>query len=97
MAKHAFTKQELLDRDLPGWCRGGKVLADTIVDKSRWSIVREIIFRFDDQPEGEAYRAYYSVGATENQDERPWEYDKTIDADVVRQVERMVKVWEPIE
>ncbi len=94
--KRTFTKQELNDLDLPGCCVGGKIIEDIIVDKSRWSIHHRLIFRLNDQVEGEAYQVFYSVGATESQDERPWEYEKSVDAAVVRQVERVVKAWEPV-
>lgn len=40
-------------------------------------------------------RTTYSRGATESQDERPWEYEKTVKATLVREVEKTVKVWEP--
>ena len=97
MAIRMFARQDLLDRGLPGWCRDGKIIADTIIDKSRWSVHHEIVWRLDEQPEGEAYRAYYNIGATEMQDQRPWEDEDTVEAAVVRQIERVVKVWEPVE
>lgn len=50
------------------------VVRDIIVDNSRWSLQHELIFKFD----GKLYRAYYSVGATEMQDERPWEYEDEV-------------------
>lgn len=44
-------------------------ILDRIVDHSRWSVLREMIFKFGDK----VYIAEYSIGATELQDERPWE------------------------
>lgn len=44
-----------------------------IIDTSRWSIINEIVF--EDLSDGKFYSTTYSVGATECQDESPWEYD----------------------
>lgn len=64
----------------------------TLVDSDRWTLQYEIIF----EHEGKFYRTYYRVGATEYQDEQPWEYENEVDCDEVRQVERLVKVWEVV-
>lgn len=50
------------------------VVRDTIVGNSRWAIQYELIFKYDDK----LYRAYYSVGATECQDETPWQDEDEI-------------------
>lgn len=42
---------------------------DEIVDTSRWSIRHELIFR----REGKLYSVWYQVGATEQQDESPFD------------------------
>jgi len=39
------------------------------------------------------YQAFYQVGATESQDERPWEYDDLVEITEVEQKEVMVKKW----
>jgi hypothetical protein len=71
---------------------GGHVVKDRILDNDRWSIRHEIIFQQDD--DDKFYRAYYSVGATENQDEGPWEYETSeIECTEVHQVEKLVKKW----
>jgi len=79
-----FMKNEL---DLP-W----SAVEDKVVDNSRWSVQHEIIFEYD----GKFYITSYSVGATEMQDESPWEYDKTVDCwEVVKKpvtVEQWVEV-----
>lgn len=62
------------------------------IDSSRWSLHYEFIFKH----EGKFYRAYYSVGATEYQDETPWQYDKEVECEEVVQTEKMVKVWVPV-
>jgi hypothetical protein len=92
-----FTKAEMDEREMPWSCDGGTIISDKVIGTSRWAISHEIVFRLDDQPEGEAYVAGYRLAATEQQDERPWENESTITATVVRQVERLVKVWEPVE
>jgi hypothetical protein len=49
-----------------------KIISDEIIENSRWSILRLLtVQRISD---GAFFRASYSVGATEQQDERPWEY-----------------------
>ena len=65
-----------------------------IVDSSRWSIIYEGIFEYC--PTGKFYSMSWSVGATEQQDERPFEYYDPEPVEV-HQVEKMVKVWESIE
>lgn len=82
-----FKKQELLDNELP-W----EALEDRIIGNSRWSIAHEIIFKLNDK----FYRTTYSVGATEQQEERPWEYQDEVECQEVQQVDKVVKVWEPI-
>lgn len=50
-------------------------ILDEIVGNSRWSIQHKIIF----EHQGKFYRAYYSIGATEMQDESPWEYEDEVE------------------
>ncbi len=78
---------ELKELDFP-WC--GDVIENNIVDTSRWSIHHEIIFKWKD---GKHYRAYYSVGATEMQEEAPWEYDDEVHCTEVELKEVTVKTW----
>jgi len=66
---------------------------DKIVDNSRWSIYHEIIFEY----EGKFYKTHYSVGATECQDESPWEYEDEVDCTEVVQKEVTVTAWAPVE
>jgi hypothetical protein len=72
---------------------GVEALEDTIIESSRWSILHELVFRVKDK----FYRTTYNVGATEYQDERPWEHDTDVDCEEVHQVEKLVKVWEPVQ
>lgn len=48
-----------------------KIIYDKITDTDRWSTHHEIVFEID----GKYYKSHYSRGATEMQDERPYEYD----------------------
>lgn len=47
----------------------GTTVEDKIVDTTRWSVLHRRIFRHD----GKFYCTRYSVGATEQQDEQPYE------------------------
>lgn len=47
-----------------------EIIQDEITDNSRWSIQHSLVFRFEDK----FYETWYQVGATEYQDESPWEY-----------------------
>lgn len=88
MAKIKIPKEILLDMEIL-W---GNSIEDTIIDNSRWSIHHKVIFEY----EGKTYQAFYSVGATESQDESPWEYVKEVECTEVHQVEKLVKVWEAV-
>ena len=67
-------------------------VVDTITDTSRWSVHHEIIFKDN----GKFYKTHYSHGATEYQDESPWEYEEEVECKEVQQVEKLVKVWEEV-
>ena len=64
-----FKKDYLLD---VLWGDQGIILEDKIIEHSRWSVVHSLVFKTDDE-EGKYYSSIYSVGATESQDESPWE------------------------
>lgn len=59
----------MLWEDMP---EGVEVIYDKIIDNRRWSIDHEIVIKKD----GKFYMDTYSVGATESQDESPWEYSE---------------------
>jgi hypothetical protein len=59
-----FTKEFLQDD-------GGETVYDKMIGRRRWSIDWERVFKH----EGRFYRTLYSVGSTESQDERPYEYE----------------------
>lgn len=49
-----------------------KVISDEIIEHSRWSVLHWVVLqRISD---GRFFADSYGVGATESQDERPWEY-----------------------
>ncbi|MCM3387228.1 hypothetical protein M3649_03665 [Ureibacillus chungkukjangi] len=64
-------------------------ILDEIEETSRWSVHHRIVFAHD----GKFYEAYYSEGATEMQDERPWEYDEEVECDEVELKEIKVRKW----
>ena len=47
----------------------GEVVEDKIIETSRWSVLHDMVFKY----EGKFYIAPYSVGATEQQDEASFE------------------------
>lgn len=69
------------------------VRSDEIVDKRRWALTHELIFQHEDK----LYRTHYSVGATENQDEGPWEYVKTVECTEVEEYDKIVKAYRAVE
>ncbi len=83
-----FSSKLLSELDLPD-----AAIEDKIIGKRRWSLTREIVFEF----EGNYYQTTYSEGSTELQDEGPWECQKEVECYPVKQVEKVVKVWERIE
>lgn len=93
-----FNTAELLDMDMPWEApEGGKIISDKIVGQRRWSTDHELIVRFPDQPEDQAWSFGYSVGSTEGQDEGPWEYEKETTATLMQLKEVTVKKWVPAE
>src|SRR5574344_1181952 len=81
-----YLKNEL---DLPY----GNTIMDKIIDTARCSVIHEIVF----EDKGKFYQTTYSEGATECQDEKPWEYDDEIECTEVELKEVKVKKWMPIE
>ena len=88
--KIKIPKRELMDEE----CRfiTVKIIDDKMVEQRRWSIVHKIIFEYNEK----FYEAYYDEGATEMQDEDPWEYEDFVEATEVHEVEKTIKVWEAI-
>lgn len=64
-----------------------KLILDRYIESTRWSKVNELIFEF----EGKLYSTTYSYGATEQQDEMPFQYaDDTIECFEVEPVEKII-------
>jgi hypothetical protein len=63
-----FSKDFLLDEVL---ITNDKIVFRKILGKRRWSIDVYIVFKHEDK----FYQSTYSYGATESQDESPYEYD----------------------
>lgn len=69
---------------------------DTITDTGRWSIHHLLTFK--EKESGKYYQVAYSRGATESQDERPFEDDDDeIECQEVRKVQKLVDVWEEVD
>lgn len=70
-----------------------KTVEERITGHSRWSIHYETVFMHD----GRFYKTTYSRGATESQDERPYEYEPDeIECPEVKAVEKVITVWEGV-
>ena len=79
----------IIDGDLDDWA----TIETKIVDHSRWSVISEGIF--EHIPSGKFYSLSWSVGATESQDESPFEYEDPTPIEV-KAIQRLVNVWEPV-
>ena len=72
----------------------GETIKDEIIDNNRWSIIHERIFKW----EGKFYKTTYSVGATEIQDECPYEHDEAlIECPEVEPVPEVIIVYKEIK
>ena len=90
MIKKVFSKDYLMNElGLPY----GNTIVNKIISTTRWSVVHEIVF----EDNGKFYQTAYFEGATELQDERPWEYEDEVECIEVELCEVKVKQWMPIE
>lgn len=70
------------------------VRSGEIIDKKRWSLLRELIFREKNMEEGFAWRTYYETPATESCDiEAFWSDQK--ECTLVELEEVTIKKWTP--
>lgn len=78
------------------WCESEdwQEIESKVVGNSRWSIHHEGIFEYI--PTNKYYKFKWSTGATEYQDEKPFQYQKEVTPVEVRKVAKMVEVWEEI-
>lgn len=92
MARIKVFNKEYLTKEL-GLPYDCKLIEDDIIDTTRWSIIHEIVF----EDKGKFYMTTYSEGATEYQDERPWEYEDEVKCTEVELKEVKVKKWIPVD
>lgn len=85
-------KDEMLDI-LEDNVSGCSLIEDKIIGKNRWTIVYRIIFLYKN---GKYYSTTYRVGATEYQDESPWEYENEVECIEVKPIEKTITVYENI-
>lgn len=91
-----FKKEDLYnlvtdDDDVEGMTLVGE---PEIIDTSRWSVIYRAIFFHD----GKYYETNYSCGATEMQDESPYEYEPDeIECSEVVQVTKTITVYEKVK
>jgi hypothetical protein len=91
LASKWFAKSDLLDL-LDGDSSKFKLEGDSLMDNSRWSLVYNLIFTELDTDE--TYQTTYRTGATEWQDECPFEYDEdTIECEEMKRETRTFEVW----
>lgn len=50
-------------------------VSEDLIDTTRWSVITTLIFKHIENGKETFYKVDYSVGATESQDERPFEYE----------------------
>jgi hypothetical protein len=86
--------QDLLGEDIEEFeGQNIEIVSDKIVDNTRWSIVSHLLFKHGDK----FYFTSYSRGATENQDERPFEYaNAEIECPEMEQYEVVVKKYRKV-
>ena len=87
-----FTKEHLQEIL---WEGRGKIIEDVVTDSGRWSIYHRFTFADDAAYPGKIFRTSYSIGATEQQMEQPWEYEDEIECQEVVPVEKTITVYEP--
>ena len=93
MASKMFPKK-MMQEILWGEVEESTIERDTIVGHDRWSVQHELIFQY----KGQLYSCGYSKGATEMQDEAPFEYDNDmIECIMVKPVQKMVTEYESTE
>lgn len=67
-------------------------IKEDIIDTSRWCIIYDIVVKR--VSDGKFFKSSYRVGATESQDERPYEYDSEAIFTEVVPVEKTIIAYE---
>jgi len=90
-----FKKEDLRKVAFGGTVDGMKLVhGPELIDTSRWRHHHEAVFSFD----GHLYSVYYTTGATECQDEAPFEYEPNeIECQEVVPEERTITVYVPVK
>ncbi len=88
-----FTKSQARD-SIWGDLEGFDVVLDTLVDTTRWSEIHDVVIKRTS--DGKFFTDSYSVGATEMQDESPWEYSEPNFVECVP-VEKTVIIYEKVK
>ena len=90
MPKRKFEAQFLLDEVLDN---DDVVVEDKITNTTRWSVIHKLVFKH----ENKFYQTSYSVGATEQQDETPWQDVDDVICVEVEPVEKIIVVYEKVK
>ena len=73
---------------------GFKIVEDKLSGTSRWSVIYRLVFGF----EGKFYSTSYRYGATEMQEENPFDYDEEeIECEEVVPVEETITVYKRVK
>jgi hypothetical protein len=88
-----FPKKDLKDLAYDDASEEYTNIENGIIDNGRWTIYhRQVFFH---HPTGKHYVTTYGVGATESQDEHPYEYeDDMVECNEVRPMEKLITVYE---
>lgn len=65
-----------------------KLIQSELIETKRWSHVYEVVYQ--DLTTGKFYSSIYSTGATECQDETPYEYEKEVELVEVEPKEKVI-------
>lgn len=90
--KRVFQVEQLEGWGLP---YGGPLVDDHVIDTDRWSEHHWLYFNALD--DGLLWRVPYSKGLTEMQDERPWEYEDSVEGVRVEPYERTITDYREVE
>lgn len=79
-----FKTADLLEDDVPY-----DPVHDEIIGHGRWTVEHRIVFARD----GKFWQTEYNVGATENQEQQPWEYETEVECREVVLQRVLVDKW----
>lgn len=79
-------RAELIENDV----HCGNHVQEKIIDQNRWSVVKEVVFKWDD---GKHYQVSFNAPATEKQDVQPWEDEEEVECQEVELREVTRKEW----